>query len=445
MTVTASSSGLRPPGPGVVALQRVRSEPLAFVTELARTYGDVTRHVVDGEEVVMVHRPDLVRQVLKDNGNAYSKRNTPDEHMLRPLLGNGLLTSSGAEWAQQRRTAAPAFRPSQVRRFDTVITDATSSLISRWSAAADAGAVVSADHQLTSMTLAVVVRAILGLEVDGIGDGFGHAVDSVNAWIGHVGTEPPANRASLMTFAHAKGFLDLVADTLLAARRSSGSRERDLLSTMISHGYIGSEVDLREQVLTLIMAGHETTAKALTWTLYLLDTHPSRRQQVEDEVDRVLGGAVPRAEDLADLPGCRQVVQEAMRLYPPIWLISRRALEADVLDGFSVLPGDLVCMSQWVLHRDPRYWTEPETFAPERFAGGSAPVPSHCYLPFGGGDRVCIGQHLAILEATLALAMIVQRLQLSVVPGTTVRPQALVTLRPENGMPMYVSRRSSVP
>lgn len=426
----------------MVALQQVRTDPLTFVAELARKYGDVTRHVVDGDEVVMVHRPDLVRQVLKTNGEAYTKRNTPDEHMLRPLLGNGLLTSVGPEWARQRQTVAPAFRPSQVRRFDTVITDATASLVRRWSAAADAGAEVSADHQLTSLTLAVVVRALLGLDIDGIGDGFGHAVDSVNAWIGHVGSEPPEDRAGLMTFGRAKAFLDLITDTLLAARRSGGSRSRDLLSIVNLDGYGGSEAGLREQVLTLIMAGHETTAKSLTWTLYLLDQHRNWRQLVEEEVDRVLAGRVPCAEDLPDLPGCRQVVQEAMRLYPPIWLISRRAVEADVLEGFSVVPGDLVCMSQWVLHRDPRYWKNPQDFAPDRFADGSVPVPSHCYLPFGGGDRICIGQHLAMVESTLALAMIVSRLRLSVVPGTVVRPQALVTLRPENGMPMFVTRRS---
>lgn len=437
--VAAPVGAARPPGPGTVDLTGLRTDPLAFVTALHARYGDVTRHVVDGDEVIMVHRPDLVRRVLKDNGSAYTKAGTPDLQMLGPLLGNGLLTSVGAEWERQRRTAAPAFRPAEVRRFDRVITQATGTLVRRWESSG--GAVIPVDHQLTSLTLTVVIRAVLDLNIDGIGNGFGHAVDSVNAWIGHAGSAPPDGRADLMSFGQAKAFLDLITGTLIAARRGSAGSGSDLLSAMLSHGYSGSERELADQVLTLIMAGHETTAKSLTWALYLLDRHPEWRERAEAEVDAVLAGRDPQAEDLPELPLCRQIVQEAMRLYPPIWLISRRAVEPDVLDGFSVRPGDLVCMSQWVLHRDPRYWSRPETFDPGRFSGGGPSVPSHCYLPFGGGDRICIGQHLAMVEATLALAMIVSRLRLSLVPGTKVRPQALVTLRPENGMPMIARVR----
>jgi cytochrome P450 len=200
-----------------------------------------------------------------------------------------------------------------------------------------------------------------------------------------------------------------------------------------------SETELRDQVLTLIMAGHETTAKALTWTVYLLDGHPAEAARVREEVDRVLAGRPPTAADLPDLPVCRRAVQEAMRLYPPVWLISRRAAGPDEIDGHPIPAGSLVCVSQWVLHRHPHYWDRPAEFVPERFDG--ADLPSHLYLPFGGGERICIGQHLAMAEATLVLAMVLQTVRLELEPGFTVEPEALVTLRPKYGMRMTVRSR----
>jgi cytochrome P450 len=202
-----------------------------------------------------------------------------------------------------------------------------------------------------------------------------------------------------------------------------------------------SDTDLRDQVLTIIMAGHETTAKALTWTLYLLDGHPEALEALYGEVDRVLDGRVPTAEDLPRLEGCARAVKEAMRLYPPVWLISRRATGPDVVDGFDVPAGTLICVSPYVLHRDPRYWTRPEEYAPGRFL--THPQVSHQYLPFGGGPRICVGQHFAMVEATLVLAMLLQRLRLELVPGFPVEPEALVTLRPRHGMSMIPRLRTA--
>jgi cytochrome P450 len=435
-----------PPGPaGEVDLERMRQAPLDFVTELAGTYGDVTRHQADGDTVYLVNRPDLARYVLKENGANYGKEHTPDDHMLRPLLGNGLLTSDGEVWARQRRACAPAFRLTEVRTFDGIITEAAHGLLDRWRPAIESGAPLAVDHHLTALTLTIITRAILGVDIDGVGEGFGQAVDAVNSCIGHYvppeDPDPADTARRQESFNRARIFLEMVTRTLISARRVAGPDpgRGTLLDALLDSELTGSDVELRDQVLTLIMAGHETTAKALTWTLYLLDRYPEQAALVRAEVDQVLGGRTPTAADQPRLPRCRRAIQEAMRLYPPVWLISRRARAADEIDGYDVEPGTLVCISQWVLHRDPRYWSRPREFRPERFA---APVrPSHLYLPFGGGERICIGQHFAMVEATLVLATLVQNVRLELVDGFPVEPEALVTLRPRYGMSMIARRR----
>ncbi|MFJ4191372.1 cytochrome P450 [Kitasatospora sp. NPDC089509] len=444
----------------------MRESPLDFITGLARTYGDVTRHRAAGDTVYLLNRPEYARHVLKDNGANYSKEGTPDDAMLRPLLGNGLLTSNGADWARQRHLTAPAFRPSAVRTFDAIVTDATAQMLERWRPAVEAGTPLEVDQHLTALTLGILTHAILGADIDGIGEGFARAVDAVNRCIGHYVPSPdpdPADTARRYAdFGRARVFLNTVTRTLIAARRAGGGSTGgsscpvggdkaggdkaggdkaggDLLDTLMSTHHLVSDEDLRDQVLTIVMAGHETTAKSLTWTLYLLDRHPEELAKVREEVDRVLGGRPPTAADLADLPACRRAIQEAMRLFPPVWLISRRAVGPDVIGGYDVEPGTLVCVSQWVLHRHPEYWTEPDAYRPDRFDG--ADLPSHLYLPFGGGDRICVGQHFAMLEAVLVLAALLQSVRLELVEGFPVEPEALVTLRPKHGMTMIARPR----
>ncbi|WP_189913440.1 cytochrome P450 [Kitasatospora xanthocidica] len=451
-----------PPGPADdVDMALMRESPLDFITGLARRYGDVTRHRAAGDTVYLLNRPEYAKHVLKDNGANYTKEGTPDDAMLRPLLGNGLLTSNGADWARQRHLTAPAFRPSAVRTFDEIVTDATTAMLERWRPSLESGAPVEVDEQFTALTLGILTHAILGADIDGIGEGFSRAVDAVNRCIGHYVPSPdpdPADTARRYAdFGRARVFLNTVTRTLIASRRLSGGSSggsggsgggsgRDgagkggnLLDTMMSTDHLVSDEDLRDQVLTIVMAGHETTAKSLTWTLYLLDRHPEELAKVREEVDRVLGGRPPTAADLQDLPACRRAIQEAMRLYPPVWLISRRAVAEDTVGGYHVEPGTLVCVSQWVLHRHPDYWDAPDAYRPDRFDG--ADLPSHLYLPFGGGDRICVGQHFAMLEAVLVLATLLQSVRLELVEGFPVEPEALVTLRPKHGMTMIARPR----
>jgi cytochrome P450 len=450
-----------PGPPDTQSVQFIRSAPLQFLTDITTTYGDVVGYESDEDTVLIVNRPGLARYVLKENGANYTKERTPDDLMLRPLLGNGLLTSDGEVWARQRRQCAPAFRPGVVLGLDSVIVAAAQDLTERWRELAVSGRPIRVDHDLTALTLGVVVRAVLGVDLTGIGQGFGQAVDAVNRFIGHYSPGEDADPADTATrrdgYLRAKAFLDTVVRTIVAARAATGPGGAhppgtagpgpgDLLGTMLSFGHetgTVSATELREQVLTIVMAGHETTAKALTWALYLLDRHPAVAAHLRDEIDDVLGDRQPTAADLPALEYCRWVVQEAMRLYPPVWLISRRATGADRVGGCDIPPGTLVCVSPYLLHRHAGYWDEPELFRPERFSAEQvAARPSHLYLPFGGGPRICIGQHFAMVEAVLVLVMIMRSLRLTTVPGLVVEPEALVTLRPRNGLLMTARARS---
>ncbi len=437
-------------------MRQIRESPLAFLDDLYARFGDISAHSAGGEPVVVVSSPTLARTVLRDRYDRYVKTGTPDDLMLRPLLGNGLLTSDGEVWARQRRACAPAFRPGTIDQYVPLMTGAAGALAARWQAGADAASraglpspALRVDHDLMGLTLGVVASAMLGTDLTGVGPGFGQAVDAVNRYLGHVvpGEQPDDDLfARQRAFDRGRSFLQLLVRTLIQARRLSGGGPQDLLAGLLGDGLAGQQAaddeELRDQVLTMVMAGHETTAKSLTWALHLLDRHPAERDALEREVDDVLGGRRATAADVPALVRVRAVLMESMRLFPPVWLISRRCVVDDELGGFRVDAGSLVCISPWVLHRRSDLWAEPAAFRPERFLGGcAAPAQAHSYLPFGGGPRTCIGQHFATLEAVLVLATLLQQVRLAGVPGRPVEPEALVTLRPRDGLSMTASRR----
>jgi cytochrome P450 len=437
-----------PPGPAdEIDALTIRRDPLRFLTDLTSRHGALCSHLTGGERVYVLNRPELARRVLRDDYASYSKAGTPDDYMLTPLLGDGLLTSNGETWARQRHLCAPSFRRAAVEEFDALMAAAASDLADSWAKAADRNEAVRVDHDLTSLTLRIVVAALLGSDQADLGRGFGRAVDAINRFIGHYdGTAPMIGdmAARRDAYAAAERFLRSVVGLLIAARRMSGSAEThdDLLAAMMNDAGL-SDTELYDQVLTMVMAGHETTAKALTWTLHVLAGQPEAADAVQAELRLVLGGRLPTAADLPRLGLTRRVIDEAVRLYPPVWLISRRTTKDTELGGYPVPEGTLVCISPWTMHRNPDHWPDPERFDPGRFLPDAvAARPSHAYLPFGGGPRVCIGRAFALTEAALVLATILPRLDLAHVPGSPpVEPEALVTLRPRDGLIMRVQRR----
>ncbi|MDQ6606867.1 MAG: cytochrome P450 [Actinomycetota bacterium] len=432
-----------------MSLKEMRADPLGFLQRTFADFGDFTRHHTEESEVFLVNRPELARSVLRERRRQFIKAGTPDERMLTPLLGRGLLTSDGDVWKRQRRLAQPAFERHHIENLDELMSAATLDLLRRWEPAIADGRALRVDHDLTGLALGIVARALLGADMSGIGPKFGEAVDTVNRFMGHY--EPledsSSGAAARAEFARALSFLDRIVRLLIDGRRAGGQDRDDLLGRLLTAGGQGPDGEppftareLRDQVLTMLMAGHETTAKTLTWTLYLLDAHRDVAERLRREVRSVLGERLPTAAELPQLDLCRRVIQEAMRLYPPVWLMSRLCVLDTELGGYAIPAGALVCVSPYMLHRHPGHWERPERFEPERFTDQAAQARHpFSYLPFSEGPRKCIGHAFAMTEAQIALAMIVRRADLRLVPGHPVEPEALVTLRPREGMLMTLS------
>jgi cytochrome P450 len=455
MTTTENSQNELPlpPGPShVVTSEEIRDDPLEFLESIARDHGAISMHITDkGERVVMVSSPELAGEVLLAPESRFTKQGTPDDDMLTPLLGEGLLTSHGEEWRRQRDLTTPMFQRQRVEAFGPQIVASTTRLTERW-LEHSTDTPIQIDRDLTSLALEIVALAIVGGDLSGIGYGFGEAVDAVNAAVSHGDPrdtpDTPEVLGHFAAFTGAKRTIDRIVKLLIDARRMMGPPDEgpvDLLTVLLDAidprtGEPLTDEELRAQVMTMVMAGHETTAKALTWSLYLMSQHPDVAAQVHAEIQNVLGDRDATIADIPALTISRSVIQEAMRMYPPIWVISRRVVADDVLGGHRIPAGSLVCVSPWVLHHSDDIWDEPFEFKPQRFRDGDGPSP-FSYVPFGGGPRVCIGRGFALIEAQLAFATICQRLDLDLWPGHHVAPEALVTLKPVNGMHMSARSR----
>lgn len=443
-----------PPGPNhAITADDMREDPLEFLESIAREYGPISMHTTDkGERVVMASTPELAGQILLAPESRFTKQGTPDDDMLTPLLGEGLLTSHGEEWRRQRDLTTPMFQRQRIEAFGPQIVTSTGRLVDRW-LEHPANEPIQIDRDLTSLALEIVALAIVGGDLSGIGHGFGEAVDAVNAAVSHGDPrdtpDTPEVLGHFASFAGAKRTIDRIVRLLIDARRMMGPPDDgpvDLLTVLLDAvdpitGRPLTDKELSAQVMTMVMAGHETTAKALTWSLYLMSQHPEIAAQVRAEIDEVLGDRDATIADIPALTVSRSVIQEAMRLYPPIWVISRRVVADDELGGYFIPAGSLACVSPWVLHHNDDVWESPYEFKPERFRTNDGP-PAFSYVPFGGGPRVCIGRGFALIEAQLAFATICQRLDLELWPGHVVAPEALVTLKPVNGMHMSARSRS---
>jgi enediyne biosynthesis protein E7 len=434
-----------PPGPErELSFQEIRGNPLEFIARLVRDHGDIVQYRAPGWRAVVVNQPSYVKHVLLDNFDNYGKEGTPDMMMLKPMLGDGLLTSDGADWDRQRRYLHPVFQRHQVERFARVMTDAGREMLDGWQRAA-AGSAVEMSREMTTITLRIVARALFGYEVVDETDAFAQAVEVLNEKTGHMGPDD----GSGMSYGEALGVVRSTVHRVVIERLTEPTKVNDTLGVLIEHSRRGgpdgdlTSHELMDQVLTLMLAGHETTAKTLCWTAFLISQHPDVERQLLAEAETALSGRIPTVEDLPQMPYAWAVIQEAMRIYPPIWLTSRLARADDVIDGYTIPAETLLVFSPFLIHRRLDTWVDPERFRPERFINSDeqARISTYSYLPFGGGPRQCIGRQFASLELRLLLPMIYQRFHLEVLEGHPVEAQALVTLRPKYGLPMHVHPR----
>jgi cytochrome P450 len=432
-----------------------RFDPLAFGLELARKYGDVAYYHLGPLRVYQLNHPDLVRQVLVGQPEKFHKPRLV-KRAFRPFAGNGLLTSDGELWKQQRKLIQPAFRHRQLAAYGDVMVAQTLRMVESFTD----GEVREITSEMTKLTLDVVVSALFGSELPPeareIGGSMNAVMDAANYRVNrplHIPYWVPTRRNLRERRVLAR--LDLMLRALVRARRASGgspggSRE-DLLSVLLAavdedSGVGMSDQQLRDEMMTLFLAGHETTATALTWTWYLLSRHPEVDAKLLEELDRVLGGRAPAATDLPKLPYTEMVIREAIRLYPPGPSFAREPVEDVTIGGYMVREGSIVLVNTYALQRDPRFYADdPERYDPERFAPGwEERIPRYAYLPFGGGPRVCIGNGFAMMEVRLILATVAQHYKLSLESSEEIKPVQLVTLRPSGPVRMRLERRQPV-
>ena len=453
---TAGVAAGRPPGPRGLPvlgmLLAIRRDPTAVFMDAARRFGEVAYLKIGPRRGYLLTNPADVRHVLQDNAANYRK--SPLYDKLRQSLGNGLLTSEGAFWLRQRRIAQPAFHRQRIAALAGVMAEAVREIGVDWEAIASTRQPVDIGDEMMRLTRTVVLRTLLGANLGPFASRIDGAWKVMNEHIGDSfwslgltdGWPTPRNRR----FQAARAVLRGAVEYAIRQRREHASEGDDLLSMLMDArdedtGESMTDEQLRVEVTTFLLAGQETTSLALTWTFYLLSQHAAVRERLEAELDVVLCGRPPAYPDLPNLPFTRRVVDEAMRLYPPAWGFSRQALGDDELGGYRLPRGWLAFLIPYVLHRHPAYWPEPDRFDPDRFLPErSAERPKFAYLPFGAGPRQCIGNQFALLEAHLAVATLAQAYRLDLVPGHTVEPWPLITLRPRFGMPMTIERRQAL-
>jgi cytochrome P450 len=440
-----------PPGPKghflLGNLAAVSRDWLGFYSRCAKEYGDVVRLRYLHVPICLVMHPRDIEYVLVTNPSNFTK--SADYRALAHVLGNGLLTNEGKSWQRQRGLIQPAFRRENILSYAPVITRAASRMLDSW----DSSESRNVHEDLMAVTLEIVAQCLFGAEVTGVAERVGKAMQVVtDRFI----TE--ASQALLLPFdlpdfiaparRHAVSELNKIINGIIRERRASNQRRGDLLDMLLqvrdSDGRPMSDAQLRDEVMTLFLAGHETTAIALSWTCFLLAENPQIEAKLVEELRTVLCERQPTAEDLPHLRYTEMVLKESMRLYPAVWGIGRRAVADCEIGGFRVPAGTNIFIFQSLTQRDPRFFSDPDGFDPERWREDpvrSGKIPRFAYFPFGGGPRVCVGASFAMLESSLLLAMIQQRFQLRLVPGHPIQPIPSVTLRPKHGIRVTLHRR----
>ncbi len=427
------------------ALFAFRRDPIAYL-RAAASYGDVVRLPLTRQPIFLVNHPDLIKDIFVTHQKQFKKGRGLER--AKKLLGEGLLTSEDPYHLRQRQLIQPAFHRQRI----TAYADQMTSYAAKTSAGWGDGETRNMAEEMLHLALAIVGKTLFNAEMDGEAAEIGDALTEVFALF-HTLMLPFADLLerlpipSVRRFARARARLDATIYRLIKERRLSGEDKGDLLSMLLlacdeDDGSQMTDEQVRDEALTIFLAGHETTAHALAWTWFLLSQNPDSEAQFHAELDRVLAGRTPTLGDLPALPFTRKVLAESLRLYSPAWVIGRRALSDYKIGEYALRRGDIVLMAQAVMHTDPRFWHSPQAFDPERWTPEAEAVrPKFAYFPFGGGPRVCIGEQFAWMEEMLLLAALGQQWKMRLAPGQVVATQPIITLRPKFGMKMVLERR----
>jgi cytochrome P450 len=437
-----------PPGPkGSLIMGVMRDfnrDTLGFVTR-CRDYGDVVRTRFLWVNAFFLYNPDDIESLLTTNAKSYRKAQSLRSPFFYRLVGNGLVTSEGEFWRRQRRLAQPAFHRQRISSYGDVMVQYAERAIAAWKS----GEKRDLARDMTRLTLEIVVKTLFNSDISNDADHIGAILSGL--------VKPFASQATLKwildnrlpTPGHRRYFnavseIDRIVFRIIAERRASGYDEGDLLSMLLQaqddDGTQMSDAQLRDEVMTLFLAGHETTALALSWSWYLLATHPEMEQKFHAELATELGGRAPNVSDLPKLKYTEMIAKETMRLYPPAYAVGREAIEETEIGGYRVPKGTQLFAFQWVTHRDPRYFEDPDAFKPERWEN-SEQIPKYAYFPFGAGPRQCIGNYFAMMEIVLLLATIGQRFRFALDPNYKVEVLPVLSLRPRNGIKVIIESR----
>jgi cytochrome P450 len=457
---TATLEGTRrrtPPGPrGNPLLGNIlefKNDTVGALVGGWRRYGDVVNFRGRGPffPIYLIAHPDAIQHIMQDNFRNYRR---PDylNKKFRAVVGNGLVTTEGETWVRQRKLAQTAFTRDRLTALAPAMTDTTAEALDDWRRRAARGEPIEIQSEMMHLILGILTRTLFGADLTGDAAAVEPSVatqakylnDRLNSPVDLPETVPiPANKR----FLAARAALNEVVDRMIAERRRSGEDAGDLLSLMLQakddDGVPIDDVQARDEVKTLLIAGHETTATTLAWTCYLLAKAPLVKRRLREELDEVLGGRAPTADDVPNLKYTTMVLYESLRLYPPLWIVARMPLEDDELGGYHIPAGQTILISGYITHRHPDFWDNPEGFEPERFTPEAMKTRHrYAYIPFGGGPRGCIGFPFAMIEMPLVLAMVVQAFDLSLVPGYPVVPESAISLRQKHGALMNVRVRT---
>ncbi len=431
-----SGTGRMPPSPRGNVREMVR-DPLNFFLNMTREYGDVVCYRPAPDMAYLVNHPDDIRHVLVDNNRNYSKA-TYSNLVFKKLVGDGLITLEGETWRQHRRLMQPAFHHGRLEALDGMIVKAADEMLSRWERRYAEGLPVDIAREMASLTLTVTTRALFGVDL-------GDEVNTIGEWVNQAAVK--FEKPSTPQVQESAREVRAIVERIVRQRKENFEDRGDLLSSMIQARdeetrLMLDERALCDEVMTLLIAGYETTANALTWTWYLLSQNPWAVGQMREEVQGVLGNDHrPATADLDKMPFTRMVLDESLRLFPPAWILGRKALGPDEIGGYHVGAGTIMAICVYTLHRHPGFWEQPEVFNPLRFSP-EADQRRHryAYIPFGAGPRQCIGNNFGLLEACLAMACVAQRFELRIAPGSQVQPLPMFVLRPNRDLFMTLHR-----